>query len=59
MVILSCLTGVKLNWLKSYDTKCKNFHFHFLQFYQKDPIVIDAILGFFAFCVITFDPIEI
>ena len=28
MVILRCLTGLNLNWFKSYDTKCKYFNFH-------------------------------
>ena len=47
-VILRSLTGLNLNWLKSYGTKCKHFHFPFF-----------AIIGVFALCVITFEPIKI
>ena len=28
-VILMCLTGIKPDWFKGYDAKCKYFHFHF------------------------------
>ena len=28
-VILMCLTGLKSNWFKGYDTKCEYFHFLF------------------------------
>ena len=29
MVILRCWTGLNFNWFKSYDKKCKHFHFQF------------------------------
>ena len=45
-VILRCLTGLKLNWLKSYDTKCKHFHFHFFAILSKKNSIV-----FFAFWV--------
>ena len=56
-VILRYLTGL-INWLKSYNTKWKHFHF-FAVMLKKPSIVFFAFLGFFAFCVITFEPIEI
>ena len=28
-IILRCLTGLNLGWFKSYDSKCKYFHFRF------------------------------
>ena len=35
-VILMCLTGLKSDWFKGYDTKYKYFHFHFFfNFVQK------------------------
>jgi hypothetical protein len=49
-IILRSLTGLNLNWLKSYVTKCKHFHFLFF---------CDFVKKKFAFCVITFEPIKI
>ena len=48
-VILRCLTGLKLNWLKSYDTKCKHFHFHFFAFLsKKTQVCFLCFCGFFC-----------
>ena len=59
-VILRCLTGLKLNWLKSYDTKCKHFHFHFFSVLLKtNSFSFFVLLVFCVFCVITLHPIEI
>ena len=46
-VILRCLTGLTYDWLKSYDTKRKYFHFFFFcDFVQKQ---IFASFMFFTF----------
>ena len=55
-VILRCLTGLNSDWFKGYDTKCKYFHFGFLQFCTKTLI---CIFCNFAFCVISIVPIKI
>ena len=52
-VILRCLMGLNLNWLKSYDKECKYFHFPFLRLCKKQSF------AFFAFCVISFKPSKI
>ena len=59
-VILRCLTGLTYDWLKSYDTKCKYFHFFFfLQFCIKTDICIFFVFYIFLSFVITFVPIKI
>jgi hypothetical protein len=60
-VSLRYLTNLNPNMFKSYDTKPKYFHFHFLcQFCKKKAqLGIFAFLFFFAFCVITFVPNKI
>ena len=35
MVFLMGLTGLNLNWSKTYDSKCKYFHFCFLSDFVK------------------------
>ena len=57
MVILRCLTGLNSDWFKSYDTKCKYFHFWF--FCNFVLLHTFAFFCVFAFCVITFVPIKI
>jgi hypothetical protein len=58
-VIFRCLTGLDLNWIKSYDTKCKQTlkcekhnWFFFWQNCKKNEMEM------FAFFVITFEPIK-
>jgi hypothetical protein len=41
--------GQNFNWFKSYDTKFKYFHFHFLAIFKKKKYLH---FFFFAFCVI-------
>ena len=45
-VILRCLTGLNLDWFKSYDSKCKYFHFGFLWYCRKKCICVFCFLGF-------------
>ena len=59
-VILRCLTGLTYDWLKSYDTKGKYFHFFvFLWFCTKTDIYFFCVFCVFAFFVITYVPIQI
>ena len=57
-VIFRCLTGLNLNWYKSYDTKCnktpKTQKTQLRVFWQNCKKVK---MEMFAFCVITFEPI--
>ena len=46
MVILRCLTSLNLNWYKSYDTKCKFFHFRFFAILYKNTFAFFAFLRF-------------
>ena len=45
-VFLRGLTALNLNWSKSYDSKCKYFHFHFLSDFVKK-----THLCYFCFCI--------
>ena len=44
MVILRCLRSLNINWFKTYDTKCKCFHFSFFCDFVKKVICIFCIL---------------
>ena len=46
-VILRCLLGLNSNFSKSYDTKCKYFHFPFFRFCKKKLICVFFV--FFCF----------
>ena len=46
-VILVCLTGLKSNWFKGYDTKCKYFYFWFFAILYKN-----TLLHFFHFFIL-------
>ena len=60
MVILRCSTGLTLDCIKSYDSKCKYFHFCFFVILQKkNSFLFFEFLDFFGFCVITVVPIMI
>ena len=49
-VNLMCLTGLKSDWFKGYDTKCKYFHFHFFcNFVQKHSFAFFAFLRFVSY----------
>ena len=48
-VILRCLTGLTYDWLKSYDTKGKYFHFFFFVILYKNRHLL--LLCFLCFCV--------
>ena len=53
-VIFRYLTGLDLNWIKSYDTKRKKTQMSvFVQNSTKTEMEV------FVFCVITFEPIKI
>merc|ERR1712008_127863 len=56
-VILRCSTSLKLNWYKSYDTKCKNPKKRKRVVFYK--IAKKMEMEIFAFCTIAFEPIEI
>ena len=55
-VILICLTDLKSDWFKCYDTKCKYFQFCFFAILFKKLICIFCL---FAVFVITIVPIKI
>ena len=47
-VILRCLTGLKSDWFKDYDTKRKYFHFWFFAILYKNTLL--HFLHFFILC---------
>ena len=55
-VILICLMGLNSDWFKNYDTNCKYFHFLCLLHTSKKMKI--CIFCFFAFFVITLEPIK-
>ena len=56
-VILMCLMGLNSDWFKNYDTNCKYFHFLCLLHTSKKMKI--CIFCFFAFFVITLEPIKV
>ena len=56
-VILRCSTSLKLNWYKSYDTKCKTTKTQKSLFFTKSQKKTE--MEIFAFCTITIEQIEI
>ena len=46
--ILVYLTGLKSDWFKGYDTKCKYFHFWFFAILYKNTLL--RFLHFFILC---------
>ena len=49
MVILSCWTGLNLNWLRSYDTKRK--YFHFIYFWEN--LIVCVFCNFCVLCLLS------